>query len=308
MPAPSFQKKFWRFFLLTSVLFLHGCLKPVSEPELALTDATTGIHIEVVQQNTLPALKILLPGQSESDPGILVLFPEHVTARGHGKSESVLLYRFSPGMQGTRTVWRRAGQTLEYEMELQAGVRLVARATLESDCIRFHYDLINYSDTDYDMIQAVTDPRMITPYFHDVRLERTYVHHADGFDLLASETPARLSMPLAEWLPNRYRASYTWPIEANRVEKKEDGITWYNKSRHVDEPFLATKSTDGKWIMVTFSYDPGNVWTNPELTCQHADPETSLKPHAQSTLDLKILLFQGSLDDVLSKIRLQRQM
>ena len=30
--------------------------------------------------------------------------------------------------------------------------------------------------------------------FHDVRLERTYVHHAYGFDLLASETPRRLTI------------------------------------------------------------------------------------------------------------------
>jgi hypothetical protein len=74
----------------------------------------------------------------------------------------------------------------------------------------------------------------------------------------------------------------------------------------VDEPLLATKSTDGKWIMAAFSYDPGNVWTNPELTCQHADPQTSLKPHSQSSLDLKILLFQGPLDDALSKVRTQR--
>jgi len=102
----------------------------------------------------------------------------------------------------------------------------------------------------------------------------SYVHHKNGFDLLASETPARLTMPLEDWLPNRYRASYTWPVEPNRIEKKEEGVTWYNKSRPVDAPFLATQSTDGKWILATFSRDPGNVWGNPELTCQHADPET----------------------------------
>lgn len=295
-----------QFFLVTSGVFLYGCLKLVSDPPLSLSDATTGIHLEVVQQDTLPALKILLPGQPESDPGILVLLPEHVTAREQGKSESVQLYRFSPGLQSGRPVWRRVGQALEYEMDLSAAVRLIARVTLESDGLRFHYDLVNSSDTGYDMIQAVTDPRMITPYFHDVRLERTYVHHSDGFDLVASETPSRLSLPLADWLPNRYRVSYTWPIEPNRVEKKEDNLTWYNKSRRADEPFLATKSTDGKWIMAAFSGDPGNVWTNPELTCQHADPQTSLKPHSQSSLDLKILLFQGTLDDALSKVRLQR--
>ena len=292
--------------LLLSVLFLHACRKPSDDSSLVLTDPATGIRVEVSQQDTLPALKILLPGQPASDPGIYVLFPEHVTAREHGKSDAVHLYIFRPGSQGARPSWRRTGQsTLEYQMELQSGVRLVARATLEFDGIRFHYDFINRSPTDYDVIEAVTDPRMITPYFHDVRLERTYVHHADGFDLLASETPARLTKPLSEWLPNRYRVPYTWPIDAKRVEKQEDGLTWYNKSRRVDEPFVATKSTDGKWLMAAYSAAPGNVWTNPELTCQHADMQTSLKPNSASSTELKLFLFPGTLDDLLSKVRAQ---
>src|SRR6267378_4457466 len=106
MPAPSLQKNLWLLFLLIPVPLLQGCLVPSSEPRLTLTDATTGIHVEVVQQDTLPALKILLPGQPESDPGILVLVPEHVTARERGKSESVQLYLFSPGLQGSRPAWR----------------------------------------------------------------------------------------------------------------------------------------------------------------------------------------------------------
>lgn len=295
--------------LLLFFSFLPACRKPSnpsSDSPLALTDSATGIHVEVSEQDSLPALKILLPGQPSSDPGIRVLFPEHVTGREHGKAEAVHLYIFRPGQQNAHPTWHRAGQsTIEYEMDLQAGVRLVARATLEFDGIRFHYDFVNHSGTNYDVMEAVTDPRMITPYFRDVRLERTYVHHSGGFDLLASETPDRLAMPLSEWLPNRYRVPYTWPIEPKRVEKQEDGLTWYNKSRRVDEPFIATKSADGKWIMATYSADPGNVWTNPELTCQHADMQTPLKPDSQSSTELKIFLFQGSLDDLLSKVRQQ---
>src|SRR5262249_14678694 len=295
------------YLLLISVLFLHACHKSSSSfpgSPLALTDPATGIHVEVSQQDALPALKILLPGQPASDAGIRVLFPEHVTAREHGKSDPVHLYIFGPGSQNAHPVWRRTGQsTLEYDMDLQSSVHLIARATLEFDGIRFHYDFVNRSGTNYDVIEAVTDPRMITPYFRDVRLERTYVHHSNGFDLLASETPARLTTPLDKWLPNRYRVPYLWPVDRKRVEKKEDGLTWYNKSPRVDEPFIATKSTDGKWIMATYSVAPGNVWTNPELTCQHADMQTSLKPNSQSSTDLKILILHGALDDVLSKVR-----
>lgn len=306
MLVPSNKKlSFKPPWYLTIVCLSMSCTVSHAQ-EFVVVDPTTGIRLQRVEDDTSPALRITLPGQPASDPGILVLFPEHVTAREHGKTDSAHLYLYRPGTQGTRPSWHRNGQSLEYEMELAGGVRMTARATLESDGIRFHYDFLNSSKVDFDTIQAATDPRMQSPYFRDVRLERTYVHHKDGFDLLASETPARLTIPLKDWLPNRYRVSYTWPIEPLRVETKEDGLTWYNKSRQVDEPFLATKSTDGKWIMATFSQDPGNVWSNPELTCQHADPQSPLKAGGKASLELKTLLIQGTLDEVLAKVRQQR--
>jgi hypothetical protein len=155
------------------------------------------------------------------------------------------------------------------------------------------------------MIYAVTDPRL-TSIFHDERLERTYVHHKEGFDLLASETPGRLTMPLKRWLPSRYMASFTWPIPRQRVEQRGDGITYYNKSRAVDQPLIATLSTDRKWVVASVTRTSGNVWSNPELTCQHVDPQTALLPGQQATLEVKILVFQGSLDDVLQKAISQR--
>ncbi len=301
------MKKLSFLFMGSALVFAACRTTPTTQPlTLTLTDPATGIRVEVSQEDALPALKILLPSQPDSDPGIRVLFPEHVTAREHGKSDPVHLYIFRPGLQDVRPAWRRTGQsTLEYQMDLQGGVRLIARATLEFDGIRFHYDFVNRSPTDYDVIEAVTDPRMITSYFHDVRLERTYVHHTDGFDLLASETPARLTMALSQWLPNRYRVPFTWPVDSKRIEKQDDGLIWYNKSRRVDQPFIATMSTDGKWIMAAYSAAPGNVWTNPELTCQHADMQAALKPNSQSSTELKLFLFPGSLDDLLAKVHSQ---
>ena len=58
--------------------------------------------------------------------------------------------------------------------------------------------------------------------------------------------------------------------------------------------------------MATFSYDPGNVWSNPELTCQHADPEVALDPGQTRAYELKTLLFRGTLDEVLTKVKAQR--
>jgi hypothetical protein len=183
---------------------------------------------------------------------------------------------------------------------------MIARASLDDDGVRYRYQFTNLSASDYDMVQAVTDSRMVSSNFRDVRLERTYVHHADGFDLLATETANRLSMPLSEWLPNRHRVPYTWPLDSQRIARQPDGVTWYNKSRAADEPFVATQSTDGQWTIATFSYDPGNLWVNPDLTCQHADPHVSLRRGETRSYELKTLILRGPLETVLQKVRQQR--
>jgi hypothetical protein len=155
------------------------------------------------------------------------------------------------------------------------------------------------------MIYAVTDPRL-TGIFHDQRLQRTYVHHTDGFDLLASETPARVTLPLSQWLPARYLASYTWPIPAQRVERRADGITYYTKSRRVDTPFIATFSTDSTWVFASVARQAGNVWSNPELTCQHVDPQMPLRPHEHVVVEVKLLFMRASLESVFRQATRQR--
>jgi len=124
------------------------------------------------------------------------------------------------------------------------------------------------------------------------------IDRANGFDLLASEEP-RFS------LPARFVASYTWPVPKERIEKR-DGITHYSKSRAVDEPLIATVSSDGKWVAASFTRTVGNVWSNPELTCQHVDPQKSLPAHATVTLEVKFLVMRGTLEDAQRAFQEQR--
>jgi hypothetical protein len=260
----------------------------------------SGLKLLVVQENTDPTLRIVLPGHPDTDRAIEVLFPEHVTVRRHGSAAAERLYLFRPGIQGERVAWRRAQRALEYERELPGRLHIRARATLEPDGVRFQYRFRNRSDGAYDMVYAVTDPRL-TSIFHDRRLERTYVHYPEGFALLAGETPERLTMPLDQWLPCRYLAAFTWPVPAMRVEHREDGITYYHTARAVDQPFIATLSTDRQWVVASFARQTGNVWSNPQLTCQHADPQTTLLPRQEAVLEVKLLILRGSLDEALQR-------
>jgi hypothetical protein len=284
--------------LVSCPLVVHGQLPT------AIQNAS-GLRLLVAGENTQPTLQIVLPGHPDSDRAIEVIFPEHVTARKQGSADSEQLYLFRPGHQGEPPRWRQLQRSIEYEKDFTGGVHMLARATLEPDGVLFHYEFLNRSNVTYDMIYAVTDPRL-TSIFHDPRLERTYVHHPEGFDLLASETPARLTMPLDRWLPARYLDSFTWPVPPKLVDRRDDGITYYNKSRAVDQPFIATLSNDRKWVIASFTRTTGNVWSNPELTCQHVDPQTSLAPGQRVALEVKILVFQGSLDHALQKAIAQR--
>jgi hypothetical protein len=84
------------------------------------------------------------------------------------------------------------------------------------------------------------------------------VQYPSGLELLGAETPARLTVPLEQWLPARYLASFTWPVPPRRVEYRGDGITYYNTRRRVDEPFIATVSSDTAWVVASFTRSTGN--------------------------------------------------
>ena len=127
---------------------------------LAVVDPPSGLRLLVAEENTLPTLRILLPGEPASTRGIEVVFPEHVTGRAHAKTEPEHLYLWRPGQRGNRPAWRRAGQSLEYEMDLENHVHMLARATLEPDGVRYHYIFDSRGNVAYDMLTAVTDPRL----------------------------------------------------------------------------------------------------------------------------------------------------
>jgi hypothetical protein len=280
------------------------CSAAAQRPVAAAIENAAGVRM-MVADDADPTLRIAVPGYAESDGAFKVVFPEHVTVRSRGQAEGKHIYLWQPGDAGTAPKWAATKDSLSYEKELEGGIHMLARATLADDGVLLHYEFENRSAVDYEMVYAPTDPRL-TGIFHDARLERTYVHHAGGFELLASETPQRLTMPLSEWLPNRYMASYTWAVPEKLKEKRADGITYYNKSRAVDEPMVATVSSDGKWVVASFTRTVGNVWSNPELTCQHVDPSPGLAAHGTAVVEVKMLILRGGLEDALRKVIAQR--
>lgn len=82
-------------------------------------------------------------------------------------------------------------------------------------------------------------------------------------------------------------------------------ITYRYSPERVDMPMIATLSKDGAWIAASFSHDRGNVWTNPQLTCQHVDPQVPLPHGEHAQYEMKILIVKGTLQDALRKVSTQ---
>src|SRR5437763_5439497 len=92
-----------------------------------------GLRLSISETDTDPALTIALPVGSSSQPEIRVLFPEHVTARKKGDTDSERLYLFRPGRQVEKPQWKRTRDSFEYERDFPVGIHMLARVTLEED-------------------------------------------------------------------------------------------------------------------------------------------------------------------------------
>lgn len=262
-----------------------------------------GVEMAVDTKDRDPALTVIVPDGPANNRTFKILVPEHVTVRRHGDLEAQHLYVYGHNPAGLPVAWKKFGNTLGYSTDF-GQIHFAAKATLVDDGLLFRYEFTNRGKVNYDMATAVTDPRF-RAVFYDPRLERTYVHHKDGFSLLASSTPERLTMPLTQWFPVRYLASYAAPIPNDLIQNRSDGITYRYSPYRVDQPIIATLSKDGTWIAASFSRNPGNVWTNPELTCQHVDPQVPLAAGTHAQYEVKLLIFKGSLDDALKKLSAQ---
>jgi len=147
-----------------------------------------------------------LPNQLDSERGIEIEFPEHVTGMNNKNGQIEHLYHLyleSIGSINNRVlapVWTIKDNTLIYETILKDNMKMVAHAKLDSMGIKFSYEFINQSDNSYQHLQAITCVQLYS-LFADTLLERTYIHTDNGFELMASETKHHICYPsLERWV------------------------------------------------------------------------------------------------------------
>lgn len=146
--------------------------------------------MRVAEDYSDPTVWLSIADEPSGRDAVLILMPEHVTVRRHGQQQAEHLYLWRPGKYSERVKWISTRNSLEYERDFAPGIHFLARVSLQSDGVLLHYEFGNESSIDFDSVQAVSDPRMVSPLLRDVRLQRTYVHEAGRWALLASDVPS----------------------------------------------------------------------------------------------------------------------
>lgn len=270
---------------------------PQQNSGLAVSEPKSGLRLERFGDAQRPTVAVFLPKTQE--PSLVIEMPEHAWRKTDPDGQQEWFYRMyssDPAFRG-QVEWSQFADGLGFTMTTPSGYVLRSRATLQADGVEIVHQVAHKLVQRHAAVEAVTCVKLYRP-FTDVFLDRTYVHHADGLDLIASETRGRISKNAEEWLPCRYvaRVGRNAPRGEYR-EEKLDGVTRYFKSKPADVAFLATESVTGQWTAATFARDCDSVFTNPARTCHHADPVAKGTSDGKATLRLKVYLVKGRPQD-----------
>jgi len=254
----------------------------------------SGLRMERLGDSQRPAVALFLP--ETKSPSVIIEMPEHAWRKEKEIGEPSWFYKMytsDPALRGA-VKWARDGNTLSYSMKTPSGFTLNTKASLEEYGVTITHEVTSNSASHLAAVQATTCVKLYRP-FSDVFLERTYVHHPEGLELIASETPDRFAKNAEEWLPCRYiaRVGKNAPPAEYRVERL-DGVTRYFKSRAADAAFLATQSQPGRWTAATHALNCDSVFTNPARTCHHTDPLALSVTDGRAVLSLRVYLLKGT--------------
>lgn len=262
----------------------------------------SGLRMERHGDPQRPAVALFL--RQTKYPSAIIEMPEHAWRKEKANSAQAWFYRMYTSDRALRgqVNWLKDGNALSFSMKTSSGFTLNSKATLESNGVVITHEVISNSVRQLAAVEAPTCVKLYRP-FTDVFLERTYIHHPEGLELIASETADRSQKNAEEWLPCRYiaRVGKNTPPAEHRVERL-DGVTRYFRSRAADAAFLATESQPSGWTAATHAFNCESVFTNPARTCHHADPRALGITDGRAVLRLKVYVLKGTPKDVWSLV------
>ena len=134
-----------------------------------------------------------------------------------------------------------------------------------------------------------------------------------GFDLLASESPERLTQPVKEWVQSRYHAFLVVPKGPREIKMEplpHAPSRLFDELRERAGRLMIRSSPRPRWIgngsWRPITPRPKLYGADPQWTCQHSDPKAPLAAHGRVQLEVKVFVFRGGLADLPPRLAAER--
>ena len=274
----------------------------------------------IINQWNYPALKIHIKRNGRKAGHLLVRMPEAIDARDKGSGRAMKFYQDTrdPAWRAKLecepldlpVTWTGTDKDLRHTIALDNGMVLRSRARVLPSTVRISYQLAN--NTAYDLQDVVIWSCIQlrpAPHLRDPLLRRTAVAVGGKFRLMRDLIPG--FEPYGDRDADRqrftaYAAGVPRPKQNPQVlphpgfkDDPDKTISFWHVPQAVDVEVIATVARDGTWSVATYGAGASRVWTNPVISCQHADQVIPTCPTGKAvTSRIDICFVEGGLEEL----------
>lgn len=268
-------------------------------------------------QQGFPVLDIHVARQDQNLGAIHVRFPETIEARQATNNRQLKFYQDIRSPEWPAQLecepilpvqWSGDESHQSYTMALDNGMKLEARADFVKDRVELSYTLKNDTTIPlrdiriWSCIQFQSIPELADPL-----MERTSILLEDRFVLLREQIPTFQAYPKEAATNHRFSGYMTGvkpPWKENPTILPHPGhpndmakaIYFWYVPKPIARPVIATTSRSGAWTVCTIAPDAPGVWTNPGISCHHADPVVdACEPGESVTVKNQLRLVRGNI-------------
>jgi hypothetical protein len=184
---------------------------------------------------------------------------------------------------GLPVSWTGDDKDVGFEMTFDNGMKLISRAKVEGASVVLSHELRNGTEIDFAQSKIWSCVQLVpSPSVSDQLMERTGVLVAGEFRLFRDLVPGFQSYPKEQAVNQRFTgyAKGNLPNGPNpRIsphpglpdDRTKDVYFWHSR-KPIECAAIATVSTDGEWSVAAVGAGAPSAWSNPGISCLHADP------------------------------------
>jgi len=305
--------------LLMALSMVAGC---TSAPEVKEEKLVSNINVTLEgtnhHGNDFPALKIHINRNGVDEGSSFVRFPEMIEASDVKTGTFMKFYQDNrhPAWPvdleceplDLPVKWEGNDKKLSYEMKFDNGMVLNASARVEGTKVIMSHRLTNGTELDLkDVKMWNCVQNVFLENINDPKMERTSTITSGKYELFKNMIPAsreytdKVKPELQRFLGFRDLNSRGFKDCPHVIphpgfpDDPAQRIYFWESDKAIDLPIIATMSKDGQWGVATMSSLAPGVWSNPGISCQHADRAYPLCK-AGETIEIvnQVVVFEGN--------------